>query len=75
MAAKGRSGTASRPALSGDGALLHGLADRLSADTRMHVYVAESPLTCVARGAEKVLENYEVLHKTLASMQRGSTLH
>jgi rod shape-determining protein MreB len=62
-------------ALAGGGALLHGLAERLSAETRMHVYVAESPLTCVARGAEKVLENFDVLHKTLASPQRGSTLH
>jgi rod shape-determining protein MreB and related proteins len=62
-------------ALAGGGALLQGLAERLSAETRMRVYVAESPLTCVARGAEKVLENFDVLHKTLASMQRGSTLH
>jgi rod shape-determining protein MreB len=62
-------------ALAGGGALLHGLAERLSEETRMRVYVAQDPLTCVARGAEKVLENFDVLHKTLASMQRGSTLH
>jgi rod shape-determining protein MreB len=62
-------------ALAGGGALLQGLAERLSAETRMRVYVAESPLTCVARGAESVLEDFDVLHKTLASMQRGSTLH
>ncbi len=62
-------------ALAGGGALLDGLAERLSEETRMRVYVAEDPLTCVARGAEKVLENFDVLHKTLASMQRGSTLH
>jgi rod shape-determining protein MreB and related proteins len=62
-------------ALAGGGALLHGLAERLTEETRMRVYVAPEPLTCVARGAEKVLENFDVLHKTLASMQRGSTLH
>jgi rod shape-determining protein MreB len=62
-------------ALAGGGALLHGLAERLTEETRMRVYVAQDPLTCVARGAEKVLENFEALHKTLASMQRGSTLH
>jgi rod shape-determining protein MreB and related proteins len=62
-------------ALAGGGALLHGLAERLSEETRMQVYVAPDPLTCVARGAEKVLENFDLLHKTLASMQRGSTLH
>jgi rod shape-determining protein MreB len=62
-------------ALVGGGALLHGLAARLSEETKMHVYVAEDPLGCVARGAGKVLENFDILSKTLASMQRGSTLH
>ena len=38
-------------------------------------YVAEDPLSCVARGAGQVLENFDQLQKTLASMQRGSTLH
>lgn len=62
-------------ALAGGGALLKGLAQRLSEETKMRVYVAEDALSCVARGAGKVLENFDVLHKTLASMQRGSTLH
>ena len=62
-------------ALAGGGAQLHGLAERLTEETRMRVYVATDPLTCVARGAEKVLEHFDILHKTLASMQRGSTLH
>jgi len=62
-------------ALAGGGALLDGLAKRLSEETRMHVYVAENPLSCVARGAGQVLENFETLHEALASMQRGSTLH
>jgi rod shape-determining protein MreB and related proteins len=62
-------------ALTGGGALLHGLAERLSDETRMRVYVADSPLSCVARGAEKILEELDTLHKVLASMQRGSTVH
>ena len=62
-------------ALAGGGALLQGLAQRLTEETKMQVYVAEDPLTCVARGAGKVLEDFDVLQKTLASMQRGSTLH
>jgi len=62
-------------ALAGGGALLKGLAQRLSEETKMHVYVAEDPMSCVARGAGKVLENFDVLQSTLASMQRGSTLH
>ncbi|OQA41370.1 MAG: Rod shape-determining protein MreB [Chloroflexi bacterium ADurb.Bin325] len=62
-------------ALTGGGALLKGLDQRLSEETKMHVYVAEDSLSCVARGSGMVLENFDVLQKTLASMQRGSTLH
>lgn len=62
-------------ALAGGGALLMGLAQRLSEETKMKVYVAEDPMSCVARGAGRVLENFDVLSQTLASMQRGSTLH
>jgi rod shape-determining protein MreB len=62
-------------ALAGGGALLKGLAQRLTEETRMRVYVADDPMSCVARGAGMVLENFDVLYKTLASMQRGSTLH
>ncbi len=62
-------------ALAGGGALLKGLAQRLSEETKMRVYVADDPLSCVARGAGKVLENFDLLQPTLASMQRGSTLH
>ena len=32
-------------------------------------------MTCVARGAGKVLENLDGLHKVLADLQRGSTVH
>ena len=62
-------------ALAGGGALLRGLAARLSDETRMKVYVANDPMSCVAKGAEAVLERLEVLRKVLATMDRGSTLH
>ena len=62
-------------ALAGGGALLKGLAQRLTEETKMRVYVADDPLSCVARGAGMVLEDFDILQKTLASMQRGSTLH
>jgi rod shape-determining protein MreB len=62
-------------ALAGGGALLKGLAQRLTEETKMQVYVAEDPMSCVARGAGMVLEQFDTLYKTLASMQRGSTLH
>lgn len=62
-------------ALAGGGALLQGLAERLSEETKMRVFVADDPMTCVARGAGKVLEDLDRLHKVLASLQRGSTVH
>jgi rod shape-determining protein MreB len=58
-------------ALAGGGALLQGLAERLSEETKMRVYAVEDPLTCVARGAGKILEELDVLSKILATTQRS----
>ncbi len=57
-------------ALAGGSAQLQGLAERLSEETKMRVWVAEDPVTCVVRGAEKILEDLDVLHKVLAATQR-----
>ena len=62
-------------ALAGGGALVQGLAERLSEETKMRVFVADDPMTCVARGAGAVLEDLDRLHKVLADLQRGSTVH
>jgi rod shape-determining protein MreB len=62
-------------ALAGGGALLQGLDQRLSEETKMRVYVADEPMTCVARGAGKVLEDLDRLHTALSGLQRGSTVH
>ncbi len=59
--------------LVGGGALLQGLAERLSAETKMRVLVADDPMTCVAKGAGKVLENLDTLSKVLASTERRGT--
>ena len=59
-------------ALAGGGALLLGLAERLSEEIKMRVYVAEDPMNCVVYGAGKVLEELETLHKVLVSTQRGA---
>ena len=56
--------------LAGGGALLQGLAERLSEETRMHVYVADDAMTCVARGAGKVLEDFDTYRRVLAMTQR-----
>jgi rod shape-determining protein MreB len=42
--------------LAGGGALLKGLAERLTDELRVRVWVADDPLACVARGAGLVLE-------------------
>ena len=59
--------------LAGGGAQLQGLAERLSEETRMHCYVAEDSMTCVARGAGLVLEELDRLEKVLTSMDRRAT--
>lgn len=61
--------------LAGGGALIKGLAERLEDAVRMHVYVAEDPLTCVARGAGKVLEDLDAYSRVLVGLHRGSTVH
>jgi len=43
-------------ALTGGGALLKGLDRLLARETKFPVFVAEDPLSCVVRGASKVLE-------------------
>lgn len=59
--------------LAGGGALLQELATRLSEETKMRVQTAEDPMTCVARGAGKVLENLDTLSNLLADTQgRGA---
>ena len=59
--------------LAGGGSQLQGLAERLSEETKMHCYVAEDSMTCVARGAGRVLEELDRLEKVLASLDRRST--
>ena len=57
-------------ALAGGSSQLQGLTERLSEETRMRVWLADDPVTCVVRGAGKILENLDVLQKVLASTQR-----
>jgi rod shape-determining protein MreB len=55
--------------LSGGGALLGGLADRFSDETRIRAWVAEDPMTCVARGAGLVLEDFDNLREWLLTIE------
>jgi rod shape-determining protein MreB len=57
--------------LTGGGALLKGLDERLKHETGMPIHVAESPLSCVVMGSGKCLEEFEVLKRVLVSSSRG----
>ncbi len=61
--------------LTGGGALLQNLSERLSDELKLRAWVAEDPLTCVARGAGLVLEDFDNLSRYLVGLERGSTRH
>ena len=61
--------------LSGGGSLLHGLAERLTDELNLRVWVAEDPLTCVVRGTGIVLEDFSNHSRYLVGLERGSTRH
>ena len=50
--------------LAGGGALLQGLDERLRHETQMPVHLAESPLTCVAVGSGRSLEEFDAIHRS-----------
>jgi rod shape-determining protein MreB and related proteins len=56
--------------LTGGGALLHGLPERLSEEFHIRVWRAEDPLTCVVRGAAIILAHVDDHHEMLASVDR-----
>lgn len=56
--------------LAGGGALIQGLDTLIAQETEMPVYVAETPIECVARGAEKTLEDLEKLRDVLTNSRR-----
>ncbi len=61
--------------LAGGGAQIQGLADRIEDAIKMRVWVAEDSMTCVARGAGRVLENLDNYRRVLVGLDRGSTVH
>ncbi|MCK9408208.1 MAG: rod shape-determining protein [Bacteriovoracaceae bacterium] len=56
--------------LTGGGALIKGLDERLRLETNLPVHVAEDPLTAVVRGTGRVLENLEKYQKVLLTSRR-----
>jgi rod shape-determining protein MreB len=61
--------------LAGGGGQLKGLAERLTEEVNIRTWVADDPMTCVARGAGRVLEDYNNLRRLLVGLERGSTRH
>ncbi|MCS6808668.1 MAG: rod shape-determining protein [Bacteroidota bacterium] len=56
--------------LTGGGALLKGLDERIRLETNLPVHVADDPLTAVVRGTGKVLENIEEYSAVLIKNRR-----
>lgn len=61
--------------LAGGGSLLQALDKRLMEELHIRCWVAEDPMSCVARGAGMILEQYDVLKRLLVGLERGSTRH
>jgi rod shape-determining protein MreB len=61
--------------LAGGGGLLQGLDRRLTEELKIRCWVAEEPMSCVARGAGMILEDFDVLKELLVGLERGSTRH
>lgn len=56
--------------LAGGGALLPGIDSVLHEATKMPVFIAEDPLTCVVRGTGVVLENQSLLNKIRVTREK-----
>jgi rod shape-determining protein MreB len=56
--------------LAGGGSQLWGLPERLSDELHLRVWVAEDPMTCVARGAGMILDDLETFRRFLVDTER-----
>jgi rod shape-determining protein MreB len=56
--------------LAGGGALLQGMEQRLRDECQMPAQLAESPLTCVAVGSGRSLEEFDTLHRASRNTNR-----
>jgi len=58
--------------MAGGGSLLRGLDKHLSQETDMSVYVVDDPISCVAYGTGKILEEIDTLKKVLIMPKRSN---
>lgn len=61
--------------MTGGGAMLQMLDKRLSDELKIRAWVADDPMSCVARGAGIILEDLDHLSRFLVGLERGSTKH
>lgn len=59
--------------LAGGGSQLLGIVPRLRDELNLRVWIADDPMTCVARGAGLVLENVAQYERFMVGLERGST--
>jgi rod shape-determining protein MreB len=58
--------------LCGGGSLLRGFDKHLSLETDISVYMADDPLSCVAYGTGKILEELETLKRTMVMSRKSA---
>lgn len=58
--------------MAGGGSMLLGLTERVAEEVKMRVWLAEDPMTCVARGAGLILEDLDTLQRFLVGLDRRS---
>lgn len=56
--------------ITGGGALLYGIDQRIQKRTGINVRIAENPMDCVAIGTGKALENIDILQKSTVNRRR-----
>ncbi len=61
--------------MAGGSSQLKGLTDRMTDEINIRTWLADDPMTCVARGAGRILEDYNNLRRLLVGLERGSTHH
>jgi rod shape-determining protein MreB len=59
--------------LAGGGALLQGLNDRLTDELQIRTWVAEDPMSCVARGAGISIENIKLWKRLYVGLGRSDS--
>jgi rod shape-determining protein MreB len=60
--------------LAGGGALLQGMDQRMREECQMPAQLTESPLTCVAVGSGRSLEEFEVIHRMSRNSHRRAAV-